>query len=523
MTTMRIPPAARTANASRSARHRATSAVAVIGCLVLAACGSGKSILEAGNEVRPTTTPPTTVPGQTTVPTAPPTTEPRPIDSLPSCDMSALDAAAADGPVELLFWHGMSNELGRELERIADEYNASQQRVEVRLEFQGGYEQTIDKYLQSNTDNRPDLVQMPEYTVQLMVDTQSNVPVQACMDDAGYDASGILPSALGAYATESIQWAMPFNVSNPVLYFNKKVFRDAGLDPEAPPLTLAELAEYGRTIQATGAASYGVALDSAPDGGGGWFLEQWLAKEGEFYSDNANGRSAPSTRVLFDGPTGVELLTGLHDVVANGGGVYVGENPGGTDAFLKLADTSAPAAMTIATSAALGAVLQFVAGGIIQGIGVEDLGVAPMPSPSGAPGTLIGGASLWITAGRGDAKAAAAFEFVQHLVSPEIQSQWAAATGYVPVNAGSVDLEPLRTVYTADPRFKVAYDQVAQTPDEPTSNGPVLGPLREVRVTAAGAMAQILNGADPATALADAATLANSLIADYNARRDNAG
>ena len=60
----------------------------------------------------------------------------------------------------------------------------------------------------------------------------------------------------------------------------------------------------------TGAATYGVAFDSAPDGGGGWFLEQWLAKEGEFYSDNENGRSAPSTRVLFDGPTGVELLTG---------------------------------------------------------------------------------------------------------------------------------------------------------------------------------------------------------------------
>jgi sn-glycerol 3-phosphate transport system substrate-binding protein len=453
------------------------------------------------------------------VPTAPPTTEPRPIDSLPPCDIAALDEAAADGPVEILFWHGMSNELGRELERIVGQFNASQDRVEVRLEFQGGYEQTIDKYLQSDTDNRPDLVQMPEYTVQLMVDTQSNVPVQACIEDAGYDASGILPTALDAYATESIQWAMPFNVSNPVLYYNKKIFRDAGLDPEAPPLTLEQLGEYGRTIQSTGAATYGVAFDSAPDGGGGWFLEQWLAKEGEFYSDNDNGRSAPSTRVLFDGPTGVELLTGLQDVVATGGGVYVGENPSGTDAFLKLADASTPASMTISTSAALGSVLQFVEGGIIPGIGVEDLGVGPMPSPSGAPGTLIGGASLWITAGRGDAEAAAAFEFISYLVSPEIQSEWAAATGYVPVNAGAVEIDPLRSVYTTDPRFRVAYDQVAQTPDVPTSNGPVLGPLREVRVTAASAMAQIMNGADPQAALSDAAALANALIADYNTRR----
>ena len=513
-------------SARRQAARRTGRVWAVgVSCAVLAACGSGKSILEAGNEPRPTTAPvttlpgQTTVPGQTTLPTAAPTTEPRPLDSLPPCRMSALDEAAADGPVEVLFWHGMSNELGRELERIVDQFNGSQDRVRVRLEFQGGYEQTIDKYLQSDTDNRPDLVQMPEYTVQLMVDTGSNVPVQACMEDAGFDSSQMLPTALDAYATESVQWAMPFNVSNPVLYYNKKVFRDAGLDPEAPPLTLAQLAEYGRAIQSTGAASFGIALDSAPDGGGGWFLEQWLAKEGEFYSDNANGRTAPSTRVLFDGPTGVELLSELQDVVVDGGGVYVGENPSGQDAFLKLADASAPAAMTIATSAALGSVLLFVEGGIIPSIGVEDIGVGPMPSPSGAPGTLIGGASLWITAGRGDAKAAAAFEFVEYLVSPEIQSQWASATGYVPVNAQAPELEPLRSVYTDDPRFRVAFDQVAQTPDLPTSNGPVLGPLREVRVTAAGATAQVLQGSDPATALQDAAALANALIADYNARR----
>jgi sn-glycerol 3-phosphate transport system substrate-binding protein len=497
----------------------------VVGALVLAACGSGESILGAGNDAPPPATAVpsepgvTTVPGQTVPPTAPPTTAPRPLDSLPPCDVDALDAASAAGPVDLLVWHGMSNELGRELDRLAADYNASQSRVRVQLEFQGGYEQTIDKYLQSNNDNRPDLVQMPEYTVQLMVDAASSVPVQACMEDAGYDDSELLAASTRAYATEGVQWAMPFNLSNPVLYYNKKIFRDAGLDADRPPLTLAEVSEYGRTIQSTGAAAYGIALDSAPDGGGGWFLEQWLAKEGEFYSDNDNGRSSPSTKVLFDGPIGVELLTELQDVVVAGGGVYVGENPGGQDQFLKLADASSPAAMTIATSAGLGPVLQFVAGGIIPGIGVDDLGVGPMPSPNGAPGALIGGAALWITSGKGDAKAAAAWDFITYLVSAEVQSQWASATGYVPVNAGATEVEPLRSLYTADPRFAVAYQQVAEAPDDPTFNGPVLGPLREVRVTAARAMGQILGGADPASALAEAAAVANALVADYNARR----
>jgi sn-glycerol 3-phosphate transport system substrate-binding protein len=501
-------------------RHTRVLVPAMVVCIGLAACGSGESILQAGNPPPPpTTAAPTTLPGQTTVPTLAPTTVPRPIDSLPACHVNALDAAAASGPVKIVFWHGLSNELGRELQSLTDTYNASQSRVQVQLEFQGGYEQTIDKYLQSNTDNRPDLVQMPEYTVQLMVDTKSNIPVQSCMEDAGYDASQLLPAGLNAYATEGIQWAMPFNVSNPVLFFNKKVFRDAGLDDTKPPLTLADVSAYGQAIQQSGAAAYGISLDSAPDGGGGWYLEQWLAKQGDFYSDNSNGRAAPSTKVLFDSPESVALLTELQQVVTTGGGVYVGENPGGQDNLLKLADADTPAAMTISTSAALGPVLAFVAGGVIPSIGPEDLGVGPMPSPSGAPGVLIGGASLWITAGRGDAKAAAAWDYITYLVSAGVQSEWAAATGYVPVNSGAADVAPLKSLYESDPRFRVAFDQVLQAPNEPTFAGPVIGPLREVRVTAAGAVGQILAGADPATALQQAAALATNLISSYNSTR----
>jgi len=495
---------------------RARVALLMAGVLLTAACGSGDSILRAGREPVQSTVAPSTLPGETTLP---PTTQPTLLDTLPQCKPEALDAAAASGPVEITFWHGLSNELGRELERITNEFNASQSRVRVNLQFQGGYEQNIDKYLQSTTENRPDLVQMPEYTVQLMVDTKSTVPAGACMEATGYDTTDFLQSGLDYYATEGVQWAMPFNISNPVLYYNKKMFEAAGLDPEDPPATLAEVSAAGLAIQQSGAGGYGIALDSAPDGGGGWALEQWMAKEGAFYSDNGNGRVAPSTRVLFDGDVGVELMTELRDVVQAGGGVFVGENPGGQDNLLKLADATSPAAMTIATSAALGPVLQFVEGGIIPGVTVDDMGVAPMPSPGGQIGALVGGAALWIVADRGDAKAAAAWEYVQHLLSPEIQSQWAAATGYVPVRQQALDFDPIKTKYADDPRFKVAYDQLLAGDNLPEFTGPVLGPLREVRVVAAGAMTQVFNGADPAQALAEAAEQANALIADYNSRR----
>ena len=60
---------------------------------------------------------------------------------------------------------------------------------------------------------------------------------------------------------------MPFNVSSPVLYFNKNMFEAAGLDTENPPLTLEELRETSQVLVDSGAAGYGIVLDSGADSG----------------------------------------------------------------------------------------------------------------------------------------------------------------------------------------------------------------------------------------------------------------
>ncbi len=74
-----------------------------------------------------------------------PTTTIAPLADLPPCPVDALDAA--DGPVEITFWHGMANELETALIDLVDGYNASQDRVEVVLQNQTAYESTIDKYI----------------------------------------------------------------------------------------------------------------------------------------------------------------------------------------------------------------------------------------------------------------------------------------------------------------------------------------------------------------------------------------
>ncbi len=504
--------------------RRGTLAVAGLTTMaLLAACsgGDGGSLQNAGNTtVAPVTTtagagePSTGSTTETTTP-ATSTTVATPLDSLPACNPEAL--AAATAPVEITFWHGMTADLEKALTALTDQYNASQNKVKVTLQNQGGYEQVIDKYLQSGQDSRPEMVQSPEYAVQVFRDTNSFVPVAACAAADGYDTAALLPSTVNAYSTGGVQWAMPFNVSNPVLYYNRKIFIAAGLDPDKPPRTLEDIEKASEQIVTSGAAKYGMVVDTSFDGGGGWYIEQWFAKAGEFYSDNANGRSAPAAHVLFNNATGNELLGFLQRQVANGWTYNVGDNTSGQDAFLKMADVNEPGAMTIATSAALGTVLAAIQGGLAPKITVDDIGVSPMPGPNGSDTVLVGGASLWIANDKGDEKTAATWDFIKFLVNAQSQSTWAAATGYVPTRSDAVAVSPLSETYATDPRFAVAYNSLLNTPDVATAVGPLLGPQREVRVLTARALATVLGGGDVATALNDAATQADLLLANYAA------
>jgi sn-glycerol 3-phosphate transport system substrate-binding protein len=508
-------------------RYRRSVAAAMT-CVALAACSSGKSILQAGNEPPPATTttpktapgpPASTIPGQTLPPTTPPTiatTTTTPLATLPPCPVDALDDAT--DPVEITLWYGLSGTLEGVLTDLTDEYNASQDKVRVNIENQGGYNDVIDKFVQSRESGRPDLAIFPEYTVQQFADSGSVIPMGACIESDGFDTKPLVPRALLAYETAGVQWGMPFNVSNPVLYYNRKMFEAAGLDPGEPPVTLQQLRATSQALVDSGAAATGIALDSGVDSGGGWFLEQWFARAGEPYADNGNGRRAPATRVLYDGPFGIELMTYAQSLINDGLAVSVGDNPQGQDALLKLADPDNPAAMAIATSAALGTVLSALDGGLIPGITSADVGVGAMPGPGETPSATVGGGALYITEGKGDAEAAAAWDFTKFLVSAEAQSKWAAASGYAPVNKGALELDPLRSTYRDDPRFKVSYEQVVAGTDDFAAVGPVLGPQREVRAATADAVAAIFNGADVASSLSDAAAQSNALIADYNAR-----
>ncbi|MAT05906.1 MAG: hypothetical protein CL424_12780 [Acidimicrobiaceae bacterium] len=452
--------------------------------------------------------------GATTAPDTAPTEIP--LDGYPDCPTGALDDVdAADAPVQITYWHGMTAENEEALQAITEQYNASQDRVVVELQNQGGYLEVIDKYYQSGDNGRPDLVMFPEYGFQQAIDSDTVIPVEVCVRDAGFDTSPIQPSAVQAYSSAGVHWAMPFNVSNPILYFNKQMFEAAGLDPEQPPTTFDELRAMSQQLVDSGVASYGIALDTSIDSGGGWFLEQWFANAGELFVDNGNGRESLPTEVLFDQETGVEIVTFLRDLIDDGLAVNVGDNAGGSDNFLKMADTADPAAMTIGTSAGLGTVINVLGSGLVEGLTPNDVGVGGLPGLAPEQTAIVGGAANFVVAGKDPEITAATWDFVTYLITPEVQSQWAVQTGYLPIVDEAIDLEPLRTTYADDPRFRVAYTQLANSPDDLAHAGPQIGPHRQVRDQTAAALASIFNGGDIESTLTDAAATSDALLQQY--------
>ena len=529
--------------------------------LIVAACGSGESAITAGQDdpddtgtetsddgqdadqiatdddtdpttVEPTDDEPTDGPDQPaedgddgaddadtgtddTIDESPATTAPAEValDAYPDCPTGALDSA--DGPVEITYWHGMTADNEEALEFITDQYNASQDRVVVELQNQGGYLEVIDKYYQSGAGGRPQLVMFPEYGFQQAIDSETVIPVEACARDADFDTSVIQPSAIQAYSSAGVQWAMPFNVSNPILYYNQVIFEDAGLDPEQPPTTFDELRSMSQQIVDSGAASYGIALDTSIDSGGGWFIEQWFANAGELFVDNGNGREALPTEVYLDDATGVEIVTFLRDMVTDGLAVNVGDNAGGSDNFLKMADAADPAAMTIGTSAGLGTVINVLGSGLVEGLTPDDVGVGGLPGLAPEQTAMVGGAANYVVAGNDPPVTSAAWDFLTYLITPEVQSEWAVRTGYLPIVDEAIEIEPLAATYADDPRFRVAYTQLANSPDDLAHAGPQIGPHRQVRDQMAAALASIFNGADIESSLTAAADASDALLQQY--------
>lgn len=433
---------------------------------------------------------------------------------LPKCPVGALDEAS--GPVTITVWHAMTRANEETLQELTKQFEQTHENVKVKLVNQTTYTDTRTKYTAAlKIGGLPDVAQIGDTDLQFMIDSQSVLPAQSCIDAEKYDTSDYVARTLAYYSVQGALYPMPFNVSNPVLYYDKALFRKAGLDPDKPPATLGEVRAAAQKIVDSKAAPFGIALKTDA-----WYLEQWLAKAGEPFVNNGNGREKRATEVVFGGKAGLDIFTWLQDMVKDKLLLPVGSSETTIDDYLAVGNSRA--AMTIESSAGLGTIAQVLGTGQFAHV---ELGVGPMPGPAGDGGVLVGGAALYLTNAKGASpeKQDAAWQYAKFLTSAQSQATWSAGTGYLPIRKSATTMEPLASLWKEKPYYKIAYDQLLNGTENTATAGPVIGPYGSRGQGVRGAVIDALDGLltqgkPAATQLQQAVREANRAIAEYNER-----
>ncbi|MGL4800774.1 MAG: ABC transporter substrate-binding protein, partial [Cetobacterium sp.] len=359
--------------------------------------------------------------------------------------------------------------LQNSLNKIVTDYNNSQNNIEIEAIYQGSYEETIAKFKAiSGTKEAPALIQMNDISTAFMYKSGAITPIEKFIKEDNFNVNNLEDALLNYYRIGGELYSMPFNSSTAILIYNKDAFKEVGLDPNSPPRSYSEYAEYSKKLtkkNSNGSIErYGSAMIMY-----GWFIEQFLANDNKLYVNKENGRMGETpTEVAYkkDLPQILEWLRGMYK--EDSATSYGREWDSTRTAF-----ASGKVAMYLDSSAGIK--------GIINNSNFE-VGTGFIPNASGEfNGSVVGGASLWITNSSDNDIQKAAWDFVKYATSKDVQTYWSINTGYYPVNKGSYETSEMKENMEKYPQFKTAVAEIKETKPSFATQGAILGVFPEVR------------------------------------------
>ena len=361
--------------------------------------------------------------------------------SVPTCNLKALDSHK--GLVNITFWESASQANLTVLQGITSSFNSSQSKVHVTLVTQAGYDDTWQKYLAGLSSGQlPDAVQLEDQRTQAAIDTGSFLPVQSCMNAAKYSTSDYLPRPLAYWKVNGVQWALPFAVSAPILYYNQNAFTKAGLNPNSPPTTLPQMVADAKALKASG-SGMGLVLDP-------WHLETWLATANTLFVNNKNGRSSRATAATFNNKTAVSIFSQLSTLVRSGDATTnPATGPDQYDNLLGIGSGKYGMTHRDVGRARHGDPAPRRAGkyaNVKLGIGAF-----PVYSASVQGGVEPGGSGVYISNKVPAIDQAASWVFLSYLLNTQSQATWAAGTGYIPVRKSSAQTATVQHLWATSP------------------------------------------------------------------------
>ena len=170
--------------------------------------------------------------------------------------------------VVVTYWEKWSGFEADAMRVVVDNFNKSQDRIQVDfLSISGVTEKTL---LATAGGIPPDIAGLTASSVAQYVDDHALEPLDPYIAEARLSRDQYVAAYwdMGTYGGH--QYALPSTPASTALHYNRKMFRDAGLDPDRPPKTFEEMDEMASKLTKRDAKGRVVASGFIPSEPGWW-------------------------------------------------------------------------------------------------------------------------------------------------------------------------------------------------------------------------------------------------------------
>lgn len=363
-----------------------------------------------------------------------------------SAPTASTEATANAKPVELQFYFpvAVGGPITKLIDQLADDFHKENPTITVKPVYGGSYQDTMTKVATAvQGGNSPDLA------VLLSTDLYSLISMKAIEDLTPRFSKeyfgGFYEAFMGNTKSGDTVWSVPFQRSTIVLYYNKDLFKKAGLDPEKAPKNWTELKEYAAKLTTSDKSQWGLEI---PSTGYQYWMTQALSLQ-----TGTNIVSPDGKQVFFNKPEVLEALQFYTDL-----GRKDKVMPEGTLEWATVPSDfiSGKTAMMYHTTGNLTKV---------KTDAKFNFGVAFLPANK-KYGSPTGGGNLYVFKNIPDDHKAASVKFIQFLTQPDRVAQWSIDTGYVGTTKAAYETDKLKTYIKDFPQAAVARDQLQYADSE---------------------------------------------------------
>ena len=413
--------------------------------------------------------------------------------------LALTTTAQAQTPVEVPFYFPVA--VGGPITKLIDQYavdfNKDNPSIKVQPIYAGSYQDTIVKALTAHKAGTPPVASVLLSTDTFtLIDEDAVVPIDTFVKTA--DDRAWLGSFYKAFLMNGQiggkTWGVPFQRSTIVMYWNKELFKEAGLDPNKAPASWPELVSMAQKLTKKDASGkvtqYGIQV---PSSGFPYWLFQGFTTQNDVILANEAGN-----QVRYDDPKVIEALQFWVDLSRKHGVHPPGVVEWGTtpkdfmEKKVAMIWTTTGNLTNIRTNAKF------------------DFGVAMLPAGK-KRGSPTGGGNFFIFKKATPAQQEAAFKFARWLTTPERAAQWGIDTGYVAVSPAAWETPAMKKYAAEFAPATVARDQLPHAVAELSTHD-------NQRVTKAlndGLQAALTGTKTPEQAMKDAQREAERLLRSF--------